>query len=331
MRIRRRAFVVLLVASALSVLAEKAVLAADSPTVRITMLEGTQAIPLFPLEERIAAKHNLKVILDKTAGPQALYTKMQTGNFDVGFGAWLTMAIFRAQGYKLTQVYPLTDMSATGLVVLKESPVQGYGDLKGKKVGIFGGPTAQTTYTLRLICQKFYGFDPLKDSKLQFGAAPLLLGMVEKKELDVVLMLEPMISRMLETGKYRALQTLGKFWFEKTGEQPLLLTLTANEDWLNKNEDVAKRFVRAFKESVEFVQKNREVWPEIARKLGVETEAGQKSFYDHAAPSFVTRWDKAYVQEQIRFAAGLRQAFGGKIEGVPEKIPEEVWNFKYVQ
>ena len=164
---------------------------------------------------------------------------------------------------------------------------------------------------------------------MQFGAPPLLWGMMEKGDLDVIMTLEPFITKMLETKKFRALPTLGNKWFEKTGQKPLLVTVCAKEEWLERNQDVAKRFVRAFKESIDYVREHREIWPAIAKKLRIKTEWGQKTIYDRVAPNYITRWDRAYIQEQLKWADTVRETLGPKVRGLPKKIPDDVWSFKY--
>ena len=308
-------------------LAPRPALAADK--VRVAMLQGTQSFPLAVLKERIGKKHGLDVILEPHPGPPAVYTRMKTGDYEIAFGAWLTVSIFRARGMKIKQIYSMVDMSATGPVVPKDSPIRDYGDLKGKKIGLFGGPTATTTFTLRTMTKKFHGLDLFKESKVQFGAPPLLWGTMEKGDLDVIMTLEPFITKMLETKKFRALPTLGNRWFEKTGQKPLLVTVCAKEEWLERNEDVAKRFVRAFKESIDYVREHREIWPGIAKKLRIKTEWGQKTIYDRVAPNYITRWDRAYIQEQLKWADTVRETLGPKVRGLPKKIPDDVWSFKY--
>ena len=320
---------VLVVTLTLAAAGQKAVGAEGPAKVHLQTLEGTQSFPLAVLSDKIARKHNIEVVLEKGAGPVGIYTKMKTGDFEVAFGAWLTISIFRSRGLKMKQIYSMNDMSTNRPMVPKNSSIRNYGDLKGKRVGLFAGPTATTTFMFRTLAKKFHGYDPLKEAKLRFGAPPLLWGMLGKGELDAIITLEPFNTKMLETGKFRALPSLGKTWLDRTGQRVLLLTVVANEEWLNQNEDTARRFVKAFKESLEFVRDHPEVWPEIAKKLGVKTAEGRKALYRRVAPAYVMRWDKAYVDEQIKWADTVRKTFGGNIRGIPKKIPEDVWSFKY--
>ena len=303
---------------------------AEPAKVKLDALRGTMSFPLTVLKEKIAKKHNLEVEIQLNPGPQALFTKMKTGEFQVTFGAFLSNLVYRARGVKVTQIYSMAALKAHGPVVPKDSPIRDYGDLKGKKIGFFGGPTSTAAFMVRVIAKKFYGFDPFKISKPQFGAPPLLWGVLEKGDLDAITTLEPFITRMLETGKFRALPAVGTLWKQKTGQDVLGVTVIGQDDWLEKNPETAKRFLRAFKESIEYVQAHREVWPEIAKRVGVKTEWGRNTIYDRVAHIFLTRWDPDYLAENVKWAEIARETLGGKLRGLPEKIPKDAWTFKYV-
>ena len=66
--------------------------------------------------------------------------------------------------------------------------------------------------------------DYVKDisAAARYGAPPLLVGMLDRGDLDAILILDPFITRLMETGKYRSVGTIGKIWNEVTGQNPML-------------------------------------------------------------------------------------------------------------
>lgn len=297
-------------------------------TVKVTTIEGTQRFPIYVMQTKgIADKYNLKIEEFKAAGPQGLYTVMQTGDFQVAFGAWISIALMRAQGYKFINVYSVYGYT-NDVLVRNDSPLKSIADLKGKRIGAFGGPTAGTTWLFRLEAFRFFGFDPLKESKVQFGAPPLLMGLLEKGELDAILILDPQIVQLLETGKYRSIGNIGDIWREKTGQDPMLVSINMNETWAKANADVARRFVAAYKESLEYLKTHTDVWPDLAKQMGIKTESGAKLLRERTVGSLLTQWDKKFIDEQYRYAAEVLKVFG-EAEGMPKQIPDGTFDLSY--
>ena len=296
--------------------------------VKVVALQGTQLFPVRIMQSRgIAAKHGIDMDLMVVASPQASYTAMQTGDIQIGFTGWIVIASLREKGFKLTNVYSM--ISYTNAVMVKvDSPIKDIADLKGKRVGLFGGPNSATTWLYRMIVEKFYGFDPMKDSKVHFGAPPLLMGMMDRGDLDAVLVLDPFISQMLETDKYKSVAHLGEIWRAKTGQSPMLVSVTVNETWAKANPDVAKRFVLAFKEALTYLKNTPEVWKELAQGMGLKTDRGVKILYERTADALIIRWDKKLIDEQLQYAAELYKTFG-KQPDLPERVPDGTFDLSY--
>jgi len=298
------------------------------PTVKVIVIDGTQRFPLYVMRTKgIADKHNLSIEEIPVSGPQAQYTTMQTGDFQVTTTAWFPIVLMRAQGFKFNIVFPVSSYT-DDIVVRADSPLKTMADLKGKRIGISGGPASSGSWIFRTEAVRFFEFDPMKESKVQFGAAPLLIGLLENNELDAILIQNPQVVRLLETKKFRSLASFGDIWREKTGQDVMLLTIVMNEEWAKANRDVAKRFVAAFKESVEYLKAHAEVWPEISEQIGVKTESGIKLLRERTAKSLLTRWDKKLLDEQYRYGTEVMKIFGDS-EGIPKQIPPDTFDMSF--
>ncbi|MCC6475023.1 MAG: ABC transporter substrate-binding protein [Burkholderiales bacterium] len=304
--------------------------AAAADKVKVVALQGTQLFPVRIMQSRgIAAKHGIEMDLMVVASPQASYTAMQTGDPNVGFTGWIVIALLREKGFKLTNVYSMNGYTNDVMVKL-DSPIKSMADLKGRRVGLFGGANSATTWLYRLVTQKFYGFDSVKEARAHYGAPPLLLGMLDKGELDAILTLDPFLSQMLESGKYRSVGSIGEIWQQKMNQSPMLVSVTVNETWAKANPEVTRRFVAAFREALIYLKDTPAAWTELAKAMGIKSERGAKIMYDRTAPALITRFDKKLIDEQLAYAAELYKTFGKQAD-IPERVPEGTFDLSYVR
>ena len=154
--------------------------------------------------------------------------------------------------------------------------------------------------------------------------------MLDRGDLDAILILDPFITRLMETGKYRSIGTIGKLWHETTGQSPMLVAVTAYEPWAKSNPDVARRFVAAFKEAMIYLKDHPESWGPQAKKMGIKTDKGVRMLYERTAPAFITTFDQKLIDDQLAYAAEIIKAFGPQGD-VPSKVPEGTFDLSYVK
>lgn len=303
-------------------------LAADK--VRVTAIQGTQLFPVRIMQSQgIAARHGLELDVKAVAGPQALYTIMQTNDFEVAFGGWISMALMRDKGFKFSNVFSMIAFT-NEIMVKNDSPLKSMADLKGKRVGLFGGPTAAVSWLFRVLAVKKYGWDPVKDAKVHYGAPPLLIGMLDRGDLDAIVILDPFITRLLESGNYRSIGDIGTLWKETTGQRPMLVAVNTYDPWAKAHPDVLRRFIAGFKEAMIYLKEHPEAWGPVAKQMGIKTDKGVKLLYERTAPAFITTFDQKLIDEQYAYAAEIIKTFGPQGD-VPEKIPEGTFDLSYVR
>ncbi len=283
--------------------------------------------PIYVMQKLgIDKKYNLDIERKNTIDANALYTMLRGKEVDIGFGGWTTAAEYRTKGSDMVAVYSMMKVM-DDVMVKKDSPLKSFADLKGKRVGIFGGPAGSTTMIFRVEVSKFFGFDIDKDATVQYGAPPMLMGLLDKGELDAVLLLDPYVSKMLASGKYRSIGELGEIWQQKMGYPLVSINILTNDEFANKNPQTVKNFVKAWKESLEYMKSHPELWPEMTKAIGMTSPEEINILRDRVDKSMFAQWDDELIQQQMKFAEMAVQV-GGK--DVLPSIPKETFSTKFV-
>jgi NitT/TauT family transport system substrate-binding protein len=112
------------------------------------------------------------------AGKDGADIALQGGAVDIILTDWLWVAKRRALGGDFTFV-PHSHITG-GLMVRRDTGIATLADLKGKKIGIGGGPADKSWIILRAFAQQTAHFDPEQDSTPVFAAPPLLNATLER-------------------------------------------------------------------------------------------------------------------------------------------------------
>ncbi len=295
--------------------------------IRIAVQPGTQVWPIQVIE-KLGLDKKYNFILDKKeyASPTAKVTAFKTGEVDIAPNSWLPTVQARVQGTKMFTVFSMYGVT-NDVLVRKDSPYQTLRDLKGKKIGNFGGPSAVTAAILRIGAIKDYGFDPWKDAKIQEGAAPLLASLLEKGELDAALLQDPQVTMMLASGKFRSIARLDELYQKATGDRITVLGIAAMEPFAKEHPAVVTNFIRAYIEAVKYMRTNDQIWQDFAKELKIDTPEGVKLLMDRTRNGFFTEWDDKMVAAHKRFAKAAIDIIGPDF--LPS-VPDDAFTTEYV-
>lgn len=106
------------------------------------------------------------------------------GAVDAIAADWLWVSHQRAQG---TRISFLPFSSSVGAVLVpRDSPIHSLADLKGRRLGVAGGPFDKSWLIIRALARR-QGIDLAREADVVFAAPPLLNGQIESGRLDAVL------------------------------------------------------------------------------------------------------------------------------------------------
>ena len=257
------------------------------------------------------------------AGEEASNVAMLAGDLDVIVSDWLWVSRQRSEGEMLTLAPYSTAVGA--IMVKQDSAVTELTDLAGRKIGVAGGPLDKSWLLLQGVARRTHQFDLSEEAEVVYGAPPLLSEKALSGELDAVLNFWHFCAR-LEARGFRRLIGADDAARELGATGPVsALGYVFREDWASRNEDVARRFVRASAQAKTLLASSDAEWQRLAplvRAQGRELEV----LRDRYREGIPTR----PLAEEERDAAKLYEvlaALGGeKLVGkVPHMAPGTYW------
>lgn len=123
----------------------------------------------------------IKVEMVPLAGSDAARIAFLSGSVDAIANDLLFAARLRADGKSVLFMPHSTTEGA--LMAPAATPIKTFADLKGKALGVSGGPLDKSWLVLRAAAQKAAGLDLRRDARPVYGAPPLLAAKVESGEL----------------------------------------------------------------------------------------------------------------------------------------------------
>ncbi|WP_181705471.1 ABC transporter substrate-binding protein [Chthonobacter rhizosphaerae] len=232
-------------------------------TIRIAVLKtGTVNWELNVIRENgLDKKHGFTLDVVEVANNEATRIALQAGDVDVITSDWLLVARERGEGSDLTFV-PFSS-SVGSVMVPGDSPIKTLADLKGKRVGVAGGPLDKNWLLLQGLAKRDFNFDLAAETSPQFGAPPLLSEKLESGELDAALTfwnfaarLEAKGFRTLISGEDAAIAMGAKGAISAVG-------YVFSEKWATENLEAAKGFVAASREAKQILKSSDAEWERI--------------------------------------------------------------------
>lgn len=258
-----------LVLSALVVHAADAVPA----TIRVGVLQfGTVNWELDVIQTRnFAQKRGLNLKVIPLASGDASTVALQGGAVDVIVSDWIWVSRQRADGGNYTFV-PYSN--AVGSVMVKgDSAVRAIGDLKGKSIGVSGGPYDKTWLLLRAFASKKYGMDLATAAKAVYAAPPLLNELALSGQVDAALNVWHYDAR-LEANGMRPLIRLPEILAGLGVDKPIpLIGWVFRDDWASKNAGALEKFFAASAEAKGLMSKSDAEWERLKPLMHAEDNA----------------------------------------------------------
>jgi len=245
----------------------------DGGTVRIMINPaGTMGIgPAVIKKYGFDTKHGINLEVVSYSDQKSATAAIQSGSAEMVVFDWLAAARLRASGTPVVGIAPFLTY-VNSVVVPKESPLKTLADLKGKRVGV-AHKTGFDWIIMQAAAQKLYKMDIGKDVEVREGAVPLLRGLIEKGDLDATQMWNSLAPEMLASGNYRTMVTIRDLTQQMGLPTVPFLFFSMREDYAKQHAGNARAFVAAYRDAVDVLMKDEEVWVEHGNRLKLSPDS----------------------------------------------------------
>lgn len=302
--------------------------AAEAKKVTLGILStGSQDFVHVVMEQhKLLQKHNLPYERVASLNPPALHLMIAEKKVDIGYGGLTAMARARAEGKGMLVIFGI--FSPVNVVLVpKDSPVKSLAELKGKRVGNFGGPGSATTSIFMTIAKRWHGLDLQRETELITAPGPALIGLLDRGDLAAALVGTTESLRFPLTGKYRIILDLSGEWEKRAGRAPAHVTIATNEDFAKAHPDVLKRYLRAYLDAVKYIRSHPEVWESYAKQIKLTEPGAAAALRDNMGPRIMDKWDKEQMKVQQDFLEVSREILGPKVlKEIPAGLMTDAYN-----
>ncbi len=287
---------------------------ADAGTVRISVLKtGT-----VQWEFNVIAAHGLAkaagLTIDRTAlaSPQAGKVALRGGSADVIVSDWLWVSRERDLGADLV-FYPYS--TALGAVMVPpNSKIRTLADLKGKTIGVAGGPIDKSWLLLQALAKR-QGIDLKRDANVVYGAPPLLAAKLKQGELDAMLNFWNFCTR-LETQGYRRLIGVEDMLPKFGVKGPLaMIGYVFDGKWAAAHPKTIAAFLKVTGKAKHILATSDAEWKRIAPLVRVKGAAALKTYRDYYRAGIPERPIAAQEADARRLYRVLAKLGGNALVG----------------
>ena len=310
----------------LLLLAAGGVHAAELGTMKIGVLKfGTVNWELDVIKANgLDTKEGFTLEVQAFGGNDAADVALMGGAVDAIVEDWLFVSRQRADGVNLTFIPYSSNVGA--LMVKPDSGIDDLADLKGKKLGVAGGPLDKGWLMLQAYGRDKAGVDLTKDAEPVYGAPPLLTEKLKSGELDAVLNYRHFGAR-LEAEGYERLVGIGEVQ-EALGIPASVpqLGYIFKEEWADQHANLVEAFSRASRAAKEIMKTSDAEWQRLKPLTRAENDAELDAFMRRYREGIVEHWGDQQRKEAAALYRVLAELGGEKLVGKGDELaPGTFW------
>jgi NitT/TauT family transport system substrate-binding protein len=247
------------------------------------------------------------------ASTQATTVGLQGGSVDIIATDWLWVSLERSGGADFTFAPFSTALGS--IMVSANSPIKTLSDLKGKKIGVAGGPIDKSWLLMVAYALRTANLDLRTETTQEFGAPPLLTERAKQGAIDAVLDFWPYAAR-LEAQGFKQLIDVEDVVPELGAKgEVAMVGYVFSESWAKEHQAAVEGFLRAAAKADELLATSNEAWEQLRPLMQAEDQATFEALrrrYREGIPERSTAENEADAKVLYQF---VREYGGEKLVG----------------
>jgi NitT/TauT family transport system substrate-binding protein len=189
--------------------------------------------------------------------------------------------------------------SGNAFLVRKDAPYKKLADLKGKKIGNFARTTG--AYFFSAVIAKESGLDIEKDFQTIPVETGALMALLERGEVEAINLMEPHVTRMLLSGKYRVLIDFDSELLRIFGAQPLKTGVAVLKETADKQPELVKAIRAAYVDGIKVIKtgQDKDFFQSHAKEhFGLSTPEEIAAGMKRNRENFADVWGERFFESQ---------------------------------
>lgn len=250
-----------------------AVFAQDLPQLRAALLKtGTVNWEIATIKANgFDTANGFDLLVQDYADNAATRIALEGGEADVVVADWIWVAMMRAEGKDF--VFLPYSRAVGSLVVRDDSGIASLSDLKGKKIGVAGGPLDKSWLILRAYAEKQHGMDLAAETEQVFGAPPLIFKAGLDGETAGAVNFWHFLAKMKAKGMHDLVTVTEAATALGLDPDTPLLGYVLKDDYVAAHPEVAQGLARAAAAAKEKLRTDDTAWDAIRPMMNAEDDA----------------------------------------------------------
>lgn len=289
--------------------------AADLGTVRVGTLKFGSVNWQLDVVKRhgLDAREGFSLDVQPFGGTDAADVALMGGGVDTIVEDWLWVSRQRTDGAMLTFIPYSTNVGA--VMVRADAGIGAVADLKGREIGVAGGPLDKSWILLRAYLKGKAGFDPARDAQPVYGAPPLLAEKLADGELPATLTFWNYAARLEATGAGRLLEIRAVQEALGVPAATPQVGYVFHEEWAREHPDLLAAFARATRAADAILRDDDAEWRKLRPLTRAESDAVQDSYMRHYREGIISRWGPPEQAAAADLYAALARLGGPEVVG----------------
>ena len=246
---------------------------ASLPAVRLGILQFGTVQWVADVIRRHALDRQHGFVLDQVmlANIDAGRVSLMAGASDIVVSDWVFTAVQRSSGTRLC--FAPFSSSSGGLMTGAQSPIRGLADLRGRKLGVVGGPVDKSWLIVQAAGRATQNIDLATAATVVYGAPPLLGAKLKQGELDAVLTFWIFAAELEASGFRQAVSVAQCAAALGISPRISLIGFVFHEDWAKANRAAVDGFLAAIADAEHLLAQSDAGWLTIRPLMNADSDA----------------------------------------------------------